>query len=107
MNREEMFVALDALEKDPNVDRLINADWALETLREGLEKTHVVNLPDLARQAGMLVQEVSAQCTRFHGDLESLDSFAFDIGERRLDHCLTMLRQAGYNEAADYLQGVG
>lgn len=28
MNREEMFIALEALEKDPNVDRMINADWA-------------------------------------------------------------------------------
>jgi hypothetical protein len=107
MNREEMLVALDALEKDPNADRLINADWAFNTLRGGLESTHVVNLPDLARQAGMLVQEVSAQCTRFHGDLASLDSLAFAISERRLDHCLDMLRKAGYNEAADFLQGVG
>ena len=55
----------------------------------------------------MRVQEVSDQCTRFHGDLASLDSLAFAIGERRLDHCLDMLRKAGYNEAADYLQGVG
>lgn len=64
-------------------------------------------LPDLARQAGMHVQELGAQCTRFHADLESLDSFAFDIGERRLEHCLEMLRKAGYSDAADFLQGVG
>jgi hypothetical protein len=107
MNREEMFIALEALEKDPNVDRMINADWAFNTLRGGLESTHVVDLPDLARQAGMLVQEVSAQCTRFHGDLASLDSVAFAISECKLDHCLDMLRKAGYDEAADYLQGVG
>jgi len=107
MNREEMFIALEALEKDPNVDRMINADWAFNTLRGGLESTHVVDLPDLARQAGMLVQEVSAQCTRFHGDLESLDSVAFAISECKLNHCLDMLRKAGYTEAADYLQGVG
>lgn len=107
MDRQQMLLALEALEGDPDCDWLPNTDWALNTLREGLEKTHVVNLPDLARQAGMHVQEISAQCTRFHGDLASLDSLAFDIGERRLDHCLDMLRKAGYNEAADYLQGVG
>lgn len=39
--------------------------------------------------------------------LPFFESFAFDIGERKLDHCLDMLRKAGYNEAADYLQGVG
>jgi DNA repair ATPase RecN len=65
------------------------------------------DLPQLARKAGMHVQEISAQHTRFHGDLESLDAFAFDIGERRLEHCLEMLRKAGYSDAADFLQGVG
>ena len=65
------------------------------------------DLPQLARQAGMHVQEISAQCIRFHADLESLESFASDIEERKLDHCLDMLRKAGYTEAADYLQGVG
>jgi hypothetical protein len=66
-----------------------------------------IELPDLARKAGMHVQEISAQCTRFHADLESLESFASGVEERKLDHCLDMLRKAGYNEAADYLQGVG
>ena len=65
------------------------------------------DLPQLARQAGMHVQEISAQCIRFHADLESLESFASDIEERKLDHCLDMLRKAGYTEAADFLQGVG
>lgn len=107
MNRQQMLLAVETLEGDPDCDWLPSTDWALSTLREGLESTYVVNLPDLARQAGMLVQEVSAQCTRFHGDLASLDSLAFAISERRLDHCLDMLRKAGYTEAADYLQGVG
>jgi hypothetical protein len=66
-----------------------------------------IELPDLARKAGMHVHELGAQCTRFHADLESLDAFAFDIGERRLEHCLEMLRKAGYSDAADFLQGVG
>jgi len=52
-------------------------------------------------------QEIKPQCTRFHADLESLESFASGVEERKLDHCLDMLRKAGYNEAADYLQGVG
>ena len=107
MNRQQMLLAVETLEGDPDCDWLPNTDWAFNTLRGGLESTHVVNLPDLARQAGMLVQEVSAQCTRFHGDLASLDSLAFAISERRLDHCLDMLRKAGYIDAADYLQGVG
>jgi len=86
---------LNMFQKDTSCDYL--TVW----LRRSIE------LPDLARQAGMHVQEVSAQCTRFHGDLESLDAFAFDIGERRLEHCLDMLRKAGYSDAADFLQGVG
>jgi len=86
---------LNMFQKDTSCDYL--TVW----LRRNIE------LPDLARQAGMHVQEVSAQCTRFHGDLESLDAFAFDIGERRLEHCLDMLRKAGYSDAADFLQGVG
>ena len=65
------------------------------------------DLPQLAKQAGMHVQEISAQCTRFHADLESLESFASGVEERKLDHCLDMLRKAGYDEAADFLQGVG
>ena len=65
------------------------------------------DLPQLAKQAGMHVQEIKPQCTRFHADLESLESFASDIEERKLDHCLDMLRKAGYTEAADFLQGVG
>ena len=78
-----------------------SCDYLTVWLRRSIE------LPDLARKAGMHVQEIGAQCTRFHGDLDSLDSFAFDIGERKLDHCLDMLRKAGYDEAADFLQGVG
>jgi DNA repair ATPase RecN len=65
------------------------------------------DLPQLAKQAGMHVQEISARHTRFHADLESLESFASSVEERKLDHCLDMLRKAGYNEAADFLQGVG
>lgn len=76
-------------------------DYLTTWLRRNFE------LPELARKAGMQVQEIGAQCTRFHGDLESLDAFAFDIGERRLEHCLEMLRKAGYSDAADFLQGVG
>lgn len=60
------------------------------------------DLPQLAKQAGMHVQEIS-----FHADLESLESFASGVEERKLDHCLDMLRKAGYDEAADFLQGVG
>jgi len=65
------------------------------------------DLPQLAKQAGMHVQEIKPQCTRFHADLESLESFASGVEERKLDHCLDMLRKAGYDEAADFLQGVG
>ena len=65
------------------------------------------DLPQLAKQAGMHVQEIKPQCTRFHADLESLESFASSVEERKLDHCLDMLRKAGYDEAADHLQGVG
>jgi hypothetical protein len=61
----------------------------------------------LARQAGITISKNIQSQTRFHADMVSLDSFAFDVGERRLDHCLKALRQAGYDEAADYLQGVG
>lgn len=64
-----------------------------------------MNNPDfiaMAHQAGFRLKQ---------GDEDKLlpffESFAFDIGERKLDHCLDMLRKAGYNEAADYLQGVG
>ena len=65
------------------------------------------DLPQLAKQAGMHIQEIKPQCTRFHADLESLESFASGVEERKLDHCLDMLRKAGYDEAADFLQGVG
>ena len=66
-----------------------------------------VDIPKLARGAGITISKNIQSQTRFHADMVSLDSFAFDVGERRLDHCLKVLRQAGYDEAADYLQGVG
>jgi hypothetical protein len=84
---------------------MFQKDTSIDYLTVWLRRS--IELPDLARKAGMHVQELGAQCTRFHGDLESLDSFAFDIGERRLEHCLEMLRKAGYSDAADFLQGVG
>ena len=61
----------------------------------------------LARQAGITISKNIQSQTRFHADMVSLDSFAFDVGERRLDHCLKVLREAGYDDAADFLQGVG
>ena len=66
-----------------------------------------VDIPKLARGAGITISRNIQSQTRFHADLVSLDSFAFDVGERRLDHCLKVLRQAGYDDAADFLQGVG
>ena len=66
-----------------------------------------VDIPKLARGAGITISKNIQSQTRFHADMASLDSFAFDVGERRLDHCLKALRQAGYDDAADFLQGVG
>jgi hypothetical protein len=64
-------------------------------------------LPGLAGTAGMTISKNIHSQTRFHGSLENLEAFAFIVGEDRLDHCLNVLRQAGYDEAADFLQGVG
>ena len=66
-----------------------------------------VDIPKLARGAGITISKNIQSQTRFHADLVSLDSFAFIVGEDRLDHCLEVLRQAGYDDADDFLQGVG
>jgi hypothetical protein len=78
-----------------------------EKLPHGPVEPFFIDIPKLARGAGITISKNIQSQTRFHADMVSLDSLAFAIGERRLDHCLNMLRQAGYNEAADYLQGVG
>ena len=75
--------------------------------KHGPVEPFFVDIPKLARGAGITISKNIPSQTRFHADMVSLDSFAFDVGERRLDHCLKALRQAGYDEAADYLQGVG
>ena len=64
-------------------------------------------LPRLAETAGMTISKNIHSQTRFHGSLASLEAFAFIVGEDRLDHCLEVLREAGYDDAADFLQGVG
>jgi hypothetical protein len=74
---------------------------------QGPVEPFFVDIPKLAREAGITLSRNIHSQTRFHADLVSLDRLVFDVGERRLDHCLKVLRQAGYDDAADFLQGVG
>ena len=78
MNIEEMRIALEALEADPNCDRLTNADWAFDTLRGGLLKAEK-EMQEMTPVA-VYLPEGSYNLEKLERIVESLQKVIKDIG---------------------------